>query len=137
VLTHDEAVELIAALKKNLLRQRQASETFGKEKNDGLKRILENIAQMTEKKSSMSVEEKAAHLLYAFTKDHPFQDGNKRIAAFLFIVYLTRTECLTAHGGERKFSDSALVALVLLVAESQPEHKELLLKLITNFVHGK
>lgn len=137
VLTYDEALELVAALKKNLIRQRQASELFGTEQGDGLKRILGAIQQTVDvKELSMSVAEIAAHLLYSLTKDHPFVDGNKRIAAFLFIVYLTRTEHVTARDGERKFTDSALVALVLLIAESKPEQKNLLVKLITNFVHG-
>ncbi len=137
VLTYEEAVELVAALKKNLIRQRQASELFGTEQGDGLRQILGAIKQTVDAKElSMSVAENAAHLLYSLTKDHPFADGNKRIAAFLFIVYLTRTEHVTARDGERKFTDSALVALVLLIAESKPEQKNLLVKLITNFVHG-
>jgi len=137
VLTHEEVVELVAALKKNLVRQRQATDLFGKEEGDGLQNILGALTETPEtKEASFSVEEKAAHLLYSLTKDHPFADGNKRIAAFLFIVYLTRTEYVTARDGERKFSDSTLVALVLLVAESRPEQKNLLVKLITNFVHG-
>ncbi len=137
VLTHAEALQLVAALKKNLVRQRQASDLFGTEEGDGLKRILGALKQTVDtKETSLSVAENAAHLLYSLTKDHPFVDGNKRIAAFLFIVYLTRTEHVTARDGERKFTDSALVALVLLIAESKPEQKSLLVKLITNFVHG-
>lgn len=137
VLTHEIALELIGALKKNLMRQQQASDLFGTEQGDGLLRILGAIQQTFDAKDLYpSIEEKAAHLLYFLTKDHPFIDGNKRIAAFLFIVYLTRTEYVTAHDGERKFNDSALVALVLLIAESKPEQKSLLVKLIMNFVHG-
>ncbi len=137
VLAHAEALALVGALKKNLTRQRQASDLFGKEQGDGLKRILGAVQQTFDTKEVyQSVEEKAAHLLYFLTKDHPFVDGNKRIAAFLFIVYLTRTELTTARDGERKFSDSALVALVLLIAQSKPEQKDLLVKLIMNFVHG-
>lgn len=138
VLTYDDAVGLVGALKKNLIRQRQASELFGNEQGDGLKRILGAVQQtFNATEVYQSVEAKAAHLLYFLTKDHPFIDGNKRIAAFLFIVYLTRTEHIAERDGERKFNDSALVALVLLIAESKPEQKELLVKLIMNFVHGR
>ena len=137
-LTYEEALELVAALKKNLVRQRQATDLFGTEQDEGLKRIIGAIQQPFDPKElHPSVEEKAAHLLYSLTKNQPFVDGNKRIAAFLFIVYLTRTEHVTARDGERKFSDSTLVALVLLIAESKPEQKNLLIKLITNFVHGE
>ncbi len=138
VLTYEETLRLVAALKKNLVRQRQASDLFGTEQGDGLKRILGAIQQtFNTRELYPSVEEKAAHLLYFLTKDHPFIDGNKRIAAFLFIVYLTRTERVTAFDGERKFTDSSLVALVLLIAESRAEQKDLLVKLIMNFVHGR
>jgi len=134
----EEARTLIASLKKNLMRQRQASDLFGKEKDDGLERILAALQQTFDQNELYTtVEEKAAHLLYFVTKDHPFIDGNKRIAAFLFIVYLTRTKYVTARDGERKFSDSALVALVLLIAESRPGQKDVLVRLIMNFVHGK
>lgn len=137
-LEHGEALKLIAALKKNLIRQGQASDLFGREKDDGLKRVLGAIQQTFDSQDLYpTVEEKAAHLLYFLTKDHPFIDGNKRIAAFLFIIYLTRTQYVTARDGERKFNDSALVALVLLVAESQPKQKDLLIRLVMNFVHGK
>lgn len=133
-----EARTLIASLKKNLMRQRQASDLFGKEKDDGLERILAALQQTFDQQELYgSVEEKASHLLYFITKDHPFIDGNKRIAAFLFIVYLTRTKYVTARDGERKFSDSALVALVLLIAESRPGQKDVLIRLIMNFVHGR
>lgn len=132
-----EARELIASLKKNLLRQRQAGDLFGREKDDGLERVLASLRQTFDGSELYgSVEEKAAHLLYFLTKDHPFIDGNKRIAAFLFIVYLTRSKFMTDRDGERKFSDSALVALVLLIAESHPGQKDLLIRLIMNFVHG-
>ncbi len=138
ILTYEDALELVNALKKNLIRQRQASDLFGKEQGDGLRRVLGAVQQTFDAMELyQSVEAKASHLLYFLTKDHPFIDGNKRIAAFLFIVYLTRTKHIAERDGERKFNDSALVALVLLIAESKPEQKELLVKLVMNFVHGK
>ncbi len=137
VLEYGEAQSIINALKKNLLRQKRASELFGQERENALKGILGAIEQTFDGKSLYgSVEEKAAHLLYFLTKDHPFTDGNKRIAAFLFIVYLTRTQYLNGRDGERKFNDNALVALVLLIAQSDPKQKDLMMKLVMNFVNG-
>jgi prophage maintenance system killer protein len=136
-LQYDEAISIISALKKNLLRQKQATEIFGQERGDGLKRILGAIEQSFDGENLYtSIEQKASHLLYFLTKDHPFVDGNKRIAAFLFIVYLTKTHYFTGWNGERKFNDTALTALVLLIAESDPKEKELLITLIMHFVHG-
>ncbi len=128
----DEDVQsIVRALKKNLLRRREVTENFGEPKGDMLRVILAAVDRIGD-----SVEEKAAHLLYALIKEQPFADGNKRIAAFLFIVYLTRSKYLSNYDGDRKFSDNALVALVLLIAESDPKQKELMKKLIMNFVHG-
>ena len=81
-----------------------------------------------------SIEEKAAHLLYFVIKDHPFIDGNKRIGAFLFIVFLAKHRYLHRKNGERKINDNALVALALLVAESDPGHKNLMIRLIMHFL---
>ncbi len=136
-LQYDEAMHIIGALKKNLLRQKQATEIFGQERGDALKRILGAIEQTFDGEHLYeSIEQKASHLLYFLTKDHPFVDGNKRIAAFLFIVYLTKTHYFTGWNGERKFNDTALTALVLLIAESNPKEKDLIIKLIMHFVHG-
>ena len=84
-----------------------------------------------------SIEEKAAHLLYFIIKDHPFSDGNKRIAAYLFIVFLARNKYLLSKNGERKFNSNALVAMALLIAESHPKQKETMVTLIMNFVNNK
>jgi death-on-curing family protein len=81
-----------------------------------------------------SIEAKAAHLLYFIIKDHPFSDGNKRIGAFLFILFLARNNHLFKQNGERKINDNALVAVALLVAESNPKHKEIMVKLIMNLI---
>ena len=131
-LTYEEATAIIRALKKNLMRSGQATEAFGEEKAGVLEKILQNF----QKKAGASIEEKAANLLYALIKEKPCADGNKRIAAFLFIVYLTRSQYLSGWDGERKFNDTALVALVLLISESDPKQKNLVMKLIMNFVHG-
>ena len=133
-LTHDDVEPIVRALKKDLVRRKQADERFGTEKGETLKEILSKINLATDR--GVSTEKNAAHLLYALIQQQPFEDGNKRIAAFLFIVYLTRTQVVSSWDGERKFSDHALVALVLLIAESDPKQKELLLNLVMNFVHG-
>jgi prophage maintenance system killer protein/prophage antirepressor-like protein len=136
MMEYEEAQTIIRSLKKHLVRQRQAGEEFGQERGSALKELLEDIALRFAGKDA-SVEEKAAHLLYDFAKKHVFEDGNKRIAVFLFIVYLTRSQYLSDWDGERKFNDNALVALVLLIAESEDSQKELMMKLVMNFVHGR
>ena len=137
-LTHDDAQSAIRALKKNLLRRKEASDLFGQERKDSLKGILGSIEQTFDKKDLYStLESKAAHLLYFIIKDHPFTDGNKRIGAFLFIVFLMRHQELRGRAGERKFNDNALVALALLIAESAPRQKETMITLIMNFVRSR
>jgi len=78
------------------------------------------------------VEEKAAHLLYFVIKDHPFSDGNKRIGAFLFLLFLKENNLLEQSG----INDTGLVALALLIAESDPRQKELMIRLIMNLLAG-
>jgi prophage maintenance system killer protein len=82
-----------------------------------------------------SVEEKAAHLLYFLVKDHPFVDGNKRIAAFLFLWFLDACGILYTADGRKRLADNALVALTLLVAESQPAEKDVMVKVIVNLIN--
>ena len=77
-----------------------------------------------------SVPEKAANLLYFVIKDHPFYDGNKRIGALLFILFLTLNDCHLTENGETKISDKALTAIALLIAESEPKEKELIVSLV-------
>ena len=81
-----------------------------------------------------SLEEKAAHLLYFIIKDHPFVDGNKRIASFLFVYYLDKNEYLYQPNGEKKIDDNSLTTLALLVAISHPSEKDKLIKIITNLL---
>ncbi len=86
------------------------------------------------KKFYASMTEKAAHLLYFAIKDHPFVDGNKRIAAFLFIYFLYRNNYSRWKNGEMKISENTLVVLVLLIAISNPKEKETMINLITNLI---
>ena len=82
-----------------------------------------------------NIEDKAAHLLYLIIKDHPFPDGNKRCASFLFIYFLDNSDYLFKNSGERKINDNALTALSLLVAESDLKDKEIMIKIIKNLLN--
>jgi len=84
-----------------------------------------------------SVEEKAANLLYFVVKNHSFSDGNKRIAAFLFVYFLDRNHCLYHPSGARRLADNALVAFTLLIAESRPEDKDVMVTLVVNLINGE
>jgi len=81
-----------------------------------------------------TIEDKASHLLYFTIKDHPFSDGNKRSAVFLFVYYLDMSDYLFKGSGERKINDNALVALALLIAESSPKEKDTMIKIIKNLI---
>ncbi|MFA5871914.1 MAG: virulence protein RhuM/Fic/DOC family protein [Parcubacteria group bacterium] len=134
-LGYDEAKKSISELKNNLIKNKRATEIFGQERGHGLDAIIGNLNQtFGGKKLYPSIEQKAAHLLYFVIKDHPFVDGNKRTASFLFILYLARNNYLLNKKGERKINDNALVALALLVAESNPKEKDIMVALITNLL---
>jgi prophage maintenance system killer protein len=134
-LDYNQALEAISNLKINLLTKKQATDLFGKERGETLVGIIGNLYQSFDGKALYpSIEAKAAHLLYFIIKDHPFADGNKRIGSFLFIVFLSRNNYLLDKKSERKFNDNALVALALLIAESDPKQKEVLIRLVMNFL---
>ena len=84
-----------------------------------------------------SVEEKAANLLYFVVKNHSFSDGNKRIAAFLFVWFLEKNALLYKEDGLRRIADNALGALTLMIAESKPEEKETMVKVVVNLINRK
>ena len=135
VLDYEDAKESIRRLKNRLLRNKQATEIFGREIGNKLQSILGSLQQTYGKKPLYnSVEEQAAHLLYLVIKDHPFVDGNKRIGSLLFLLYLIENNCLISRSGERKIEDNALTALALLVAESDPKQKDTIVKLIVNLI---
>lgn len=107
------------------------SELFGKERNGSFEGSLKTIFQSYDGKELYpSVQEKAANLLYFVIKDHPFYDGNKRIGALLFILFLTVNDCHLTTNGETKISDRALTAIALLIAESEPREKGLITSLV-------
>ncbi len=125
----------IEELKKNLMKKGEASDLFGNERDPSFGGILKTIYQAFGGKELYgSMEEKSAHLLYFIIKDHPFSDGNKRIGAFLFVLFLDRNHMLYRKNGEKKINDNALVALALLVAESKPNEKEQIVALVTNLL---
>jgi len=139
ILTYDEAKDAIAQLKSELMKKGEASEIFGREKAGEFDGIVGNIYQTFGGDDLIpSVEAKAANLLYYIIKDHPFLDGNKRIGAFLFILFLHKNKILYRTNGEAKINDNALVALALMTAKSLPKQKETVVALIVNMlVEGK
>lgn len=134
-LSLDESRRAISGLKQVLMEKSEATSLFGQERGDALDGILGSIEQTFGGEPLYpSVESRAAHLLYFIIKDHPFSDGNKRIGSFMFLLYLDRNGLLTKPDGSACFSDNALVAVALLVAESDPAHKDLLIRLILNLL---
>ena len=108
---------------------------FGKEKDDSFKGSLENIYQTFDGiELYQTIEEKAAHLLYFAVKNHSFTDGNKCIAAFLFVWFLERNNLLYNISGVKIISDSTLVALTLMLAQSNPNDKDMMIKVIVNLL---
>jgi len=133
-ITYDEAINAIKTLKEKF----GGSELFGNEKDESLKSSLGNIYQTYQKKELYpGAENKAAHLLYFVTKNHSFTDGNKRIAAFLFILFLERNGLLYSREGFKKIEDNTLVALTLMIAESKPAEMEMMIRVIINLMQKK
>lgn len=135
ILKYGEATNVISEIKRELVTKKEASDLFGQENSDRFKGILGSIYQTFDNEEFYpSLEEKAAHLLYFIVKDHPFVDGNKRIASFLFVYYLDKNDFFYSSTGERKISDNTLTALTLLIAISNPSEKDKLIKIITNLL---
>jgi death-on-curing family protein len=135
VLTYQDCQKIISSVKRDLIGKKEASGLFGQEVSHKFESIVKNLYQtFAGKEFYRSIEEKAANLLYLTIKDHPFIDGNKRLASFLFVYFLERNNYLYKVNGERKINDNALVALALLVAISNPKEKEIMIKIITNLL---
>lgn len=131
----DEAMYAIDSLKRKLMDEGEASYLFGNLKDDSFNAILGNIIQSFDGKYLYpSIEEQAAHLLYFIVKNHPFTDGNKRIGALMFVWFLQRNQHHLKENGERKINDNALVAITLLVAQSKPNQKKVMVDLIINLI---
>ncbi|MCF6172541.1 MAG: virulence RhuM family protein [Campylobacteraceae bacterium] len=138
ILDFNEAKEAIAELKKTLMAKGEATELFGKEKAGEFKGNLLNVYQSFGGVDLLpSVEQKAANLLYYIVKGHPFNDGNKRIGSYLFILFLYKNGVLYRANGEPKINDNALASLTLLVAQSDPSQKDIIIKLIINMIYDK
>jgi prophage maintenance system killer protein len=124
-------------LKAELMGRGEATELFARDRSDGLASLLGNLDQSVFGEPAYpSIESKAAHLLYFVIKNHPFADGNKRSAAFLFVDFLHRNGRLLSSAGEPVINDVGLAALTLLVAESDPANKETMIRLIMNMLAG-
>ena len=127
VLSYEECMDVIQSM-----RFGDESDLFGKEKDDSFKGSIGNIYQSFEGMDVYeSLEEKAANLLYFVTKNHSFFDGNKRIAATMFLYFLDKNEALFVDG-QKKIEDATLVALTIMIAESRPEEKEMMISVVMN-----
>ena len=134
-LEYEFARSAIDELGKKLVAKGEAGNLFGNERDKTFTGILQGIYQsFGGNEVYPSLEEKAAHLLYFVIKDHPFSDGNKRIGSFLFVLFLELNKILYRKGGERKINDNTLVALALLIAESNPTEKDTMVALVTNLI---
>lgn len=134
-LSAEKITKNLAQLKQNLLEKSEAGDLFGTERSAGnISGIVGNVMQtFGGKELYPTTEEKAAHLLYFMVKNHPFIDGNKRSGAFAFVWFLKQAEILDIS----RLTPSALTALTIMVAESNPEHKEKIVKLILNLISQK
>lgn len=131
----DEALQAIAELKQTLIAKDEATELFGQLRGDGLASALATIEQgFGDELFYPNIAARAAHLLYFVIKNHPLADGNKRCGSFLFLWYLRRNATLLARPVEQLINDNTLVALALLVAESLPDQKTLMIRLIEHFI---
>ena len=130
VLDYKSANEIVLSMKGNF------DGLFGIEKDQGFKSAIGTIYQTFDGKELYpSAEEKAANLLYFIVKNHAFSDGNKRIAAALFIYFLNSNNILYRADGSKRLADNTLVALTLLIAESKPEEKDTIVKVVVNLIN--
>ena len=133
-ITYEEATGQIELVK----RKYANSNLFGKEKDKSFRSSLSTIYQTFDGKDLYpSIEEKAANLLYLITKNHSFADGNKRIAAFIFLYFLEKNGILYNENGNKRIADNALVAITLMIAISKTEDKDIIVKIIVNLINKR
>ncbi len=133
----EDALQSLASLKAELIERGEATSLFANPRDEGLAGIWGNLDQSVFGEPAYpTIESKAAHLLYFVVKNHPFSDGNKRSGAFLFVDFLNRNNRLFNKQGEPIINDTGLAALTLLVAESDPKQKDVLIRLIMNMLAG-
>ena len=137
ILTYENCLIIVRKIKRELIAKKEAGQLFGQERGGSFEGVIRGLYQTFDGRELYpTIEDKASHLLYLVIKDHPFSDGNKRSASFLFVYFLDKSNYLYREKGERKISDNALVALALLVAESNPKEKETMIKIIKNLIAG-
>jgi prophage maintenance system killer protein len=133
-ITYEEAVDMIERLRLKF----GASALFGREKDNSLAGSLNAVMQTCGGADAYpGLEEKAAHLLYFLVKNHSFVDGNKRIAAALFLWFMEKNSLLLRDDGTKRLADNALVAITLLIAESRPQEKNVICKMMVNLINEK
>jgi len=133
-INYEEAMWAINGLREKF----GGSSLFGNEKDDSFQGSLAAIYQTFDGQYVYpSIEEKAANLLYFVVKNHSFSDGNKRIAAFLFVWFMEKNQILYWPNGLKRIADNALVAITLMIAESKPVEKEMMIKVVVSLINGK
>jgi death-on-curing family protein len=138
VIHYPTVKKAIEALKKNLIKKGEASPLFGNEKDDSFQGILGSISQTVFGQLAYpSIEEQAAQLLYSIIKGHAFSDGNKRIGSFIFVWFLEQNNFHLTVQKTRKINDNTLVALALAVAQSLPDQRDIIIRLIINLIKDK
>jgi len=131
-LTYEEAVKAVRELKKKF----NGSDLFGQEKDKSFKSSITSIYQTFDRKELYpSIEEKAANLLYFIVKNHSFIDGNKRIAASIFLWFLEKNKLLYNRDRSKRIADNALVALTLMIAESNSNERDIIVTLVVNLIN--
>ncbi|MGO1243194.1 MAG: RhuM family protein [Sphingobacterium sp.] len=132
--TYEEAIQAIKDLKDKF----GGSSLFGNEKDSSFKGSIGTIYQsFSGVEFYPTIEEKAANLLYFVVKNHSFSDGNKRIAAYLFVWFLEKNRILYREDGSKRIADNALVALTLMIAESKPDEKDMMVKVVVNLINPR
>ena len=134
-LVFEDVLVAISQLKQELIAKGEATELFGQLRSDGLASAIATIEQgFGGELFYPNIASRAAHLLYFVIKNHPLADGNKRTGSFLFLWYLHQNQALLAKPVNELINDNTLVSLALLVAESLPEQKELMIRLVEHFI---
>ncbi len=133
-ITYDEAMKAIQGLREKF----GGSVLFGNEKDESFQGSLAAIYQTFNGQFLYpGIEEKAANLLYFVIKNHSFSDGNKRIAAFLFVWFLHKNHLLYTANDSKRIADNALVAIALMIAESKPDEKEMMIKVVVSLINTR
>lgn len=135
IINYDDVKKAIQKLKLDLVEKGEASNLFGNERDESFKGILGSVSQTVFGELAYpTIEEQATQLLYSIIKGHPFSDGNKRIGSFIFVWFLEQNRHHLNDKGERKINNNTLVTIALTVAQSLPEQRETIQKLIMNLI---